>query len=94
MSELQKLVISPVTSKIATREFEDYSFSKDAKIVASANHEEVVPQTQKTDLEKIVDLISTLQGVKTKFTFESESCIKMYKDVGVLLDRVVVHIEK
>ena len=51
-------------------------------------------ELKKGDLEKIVDLISTLQGVKTKFTFESESCIKMYKDVGVLLDRVVAHIEK
>jgi hypothetical protein len=51
-------------------------------------------ELKKDDLSKIVDLISTLKGLKTQFNFESESCIKMYKDVGVLLDRVVGFIEK
>ena len=51
-------------------------------------------ELKKGDLEKVLDLINTLNEVKTQFTFESESCIKMYKDVGVLLDRVIAHIEK
>jgi hypothetical protein len=51
-------------------------------------------ELKKDDLAKVVDLISTLKGVKNQFTFESESCVKMYKDVGILLDRVVTFIEK
>lgn len=54
----------------------------------------VQSELSKGDSERVVDLIDALNDIKTKFTFESEANIKMFKDVSVLLDRVVVFIEK
>ena len=54
----------------------------------------VQSELSKGDSERVVDLIDALNDIKTKFTFESEANIKMFKNVSVLLDKVVVFIEK
>jgi hypothetical protein len=51
-------------------------------------------ELNKGDSERVVDLIDALNDIKTKFTFESEANIKMFKDVSALLDKVIVFIEK
>jgi hypothetical protein len=51
-------------------------------------------ELNKGDVEKVFDLVHSLQSIKKKFTFESEASIKMFKDVSLLLDKVIVFIEK
>jgi colicin import membrane protein len=51
-------------------------------------------ELKKGDVEKVIDLIKSLESIKTQFTFESEANIKMFKDVNGLLDKVIVFIEK
>jgi hypothetical protein len=51
-------------------------------------------ELNKGDVEKVFDLVYSLQSIKKKFTFESEASIKMFKDVSLLLDKVIVFIEK
>jgi hypothetical protein len=51
-------------------------------------------ELKKGDVEKVIDLIKSLETIKTKFTFESEASIKMFQDVSGLLDKVIVFIEK
>lgn len=51
-------------------------------------------ELKKGDAEKVLDLIKSLESIKTKFTFESEVCVKMFEDVNGLLDKVIVFIEK
>lgn len=51
-------------------------------------------ELSKGDSDKVSDLISDLQSLKTKYTFESDSNKKMYADVCMLLDKIVNHINK
>ena len=51
-------------------------------------------ELKKGDAEKVLDLIKSLESIKTKFTFESEVCVKMFENVNGLLDKVIVFIEK
>tara|TARA_R110000737_G_scaffold47093_1_gene66955 strand:- start:3584 stop:4624 length:1041 start_codon:yes stop_codon:yes gene_type:complete len=51
-------------------------------------------ELKKGDVEKVFDLIKSLETIKTQFTFKSEASIKMFQDVSVLLDKVIVFIEK
>lgn len=51
-------------------------------------------ELKKGDAEKVIDLINSLNAIKTQFTFESEVSIKMFQDVSGLLDKVIVFIEK
>lgn len=48
----------------------------------------------KGDAEKVKDLIEYLNASKTKFTFKSAKNKKMYSDVGELIDKVIVYIQK
>ena len=51
-------------------------------------------ELKKGDAEKVLDLIKSLESIKTKFTFESKVCVKMFEDVSGLLDKAIVFIEK
>jgi len=46
----------------------------------------------KNDSAKIIDLKNDLTTLKTKYTFSSNKSQKMYLDVGVLLDKIIAHI--
>jgi hypothetical protein len=51
-------------------------------------------ELNKGDNEKVIDLISDLNNLKTKYEFKSNKNKKMYFDVSVLIDKVINHINK
>ena len=51
-------------------------------------------ELNKGDKAKVKDLIEDLELLKTKYSFKSSKNVKMYKDVGVLIDKVTNHINK
>lgn len=54
----------------------------------------VQEELSKGDADKVSDLVSDLQSIKVKYTFDSDANKKMYDDVCVLIDKVVNFIEK
>lgn len=57
--------------------------------------EEARLQTElnKGDSAKVKDLIADLDALKTKYSFKSSKNVKMYKGVGLLIDKVMNHIK-
>lgn len=51
-------------------------------------------ELNKGDADKVKDLISELEALKSKYTFKSEKNKKMYNDVAVLLDKTIQFINK
>ena len=51
-------------------------------------------ELSKGDADKIQDLINDLNFLKSKYVFQSEKNIELYKYVGILLDKVIGHITK
>jgi len=51
-------------------------------------------ELNKGDAEKVKDLITDLEGLKTKYSFKSDKNTKMYEDVSLLIDKVINHIKK
>lgn len=51
-------------------------------------------ELNKGDSDKVKDLISDLNSLKTKYSFKSVKNKKVYKDVALLIDKVVEHIHK
>jgi len=51
-------------------------------------------ELNKGDAAKVKDLIADLIEIKNKYVFESSKNRKMYKVVGVLIDKVIGYIEK
>tara|TARA_R110000851_G_C12986854_1_gene556914 strand:+ start:59 stop:1066 length:1008 start_codon:yes stop_codon:yes gene_type:complete len=51
-------------------------------------------ELNKGDSAKVKDLIKDLESLKTKYTFKAVKTQKMYKDVGLLIDKVANHINK
>lgn len=49
---------------------------------------------RKGDADKLKDLLTDLEYLKTKYVFKSEKNKKMYADVVVLIEKVVNHIKK
>lgn len=49
-------------------------------------------ELNKKDAAKVSDLVSDLEGLKSKYLFKSKKNQKMYSDVGILIDKVVNHI--
>jgi colicin import membrane protein len=49
-------------------------------------------ELNKGDNAKVKDLIADLELLKTKYSFKSAKNVKMYKDVGLLIDKVTNHI--
>lgn len=66
---------------------------KDAEIKAR-KEAEALRQTElnKGDSEKVNDLEKDLEELKVKYSFKSVKNKKMYTDVGLLLDKVIKHI--
>ncbi len=67
-----------------------------ARIIAEKKEAEAVLQNQlnKGDADKVKDLISDLEVLKTKYSFKSVNNKKMYNDTGLLIDKVINHINK
>ncbi len=63
---------------------------KQAKLKAEAERQ---AELNKGDTEKVKDLIDSLNEIKGKYSFESDKNKKMYKDVGLLIDKIVNHIQ-
>jgi hypothetical protein len=57
-----------------------------------AEEKKVQAELNKGDAAKVKDLISDLTELKTKYTFKSSKNTKMYSDVGLLIDKVIKHI--
>lgn len=53
----------------------------------------VQAELNKGDSAKVLDLISDLEALKTKYSFKSAKNKKMYADTCVLIDKVVNHIK-
>ncbi len=51
-------------------------------------------ELSKGDSHKLQDLLNDLEGLKTKYSFKSDKNKKMYSDVSILIDKVIVHIQK
>ncbi|MFA8451801.1 MAG: hypothetical protein ACEPOW_13990 [Bacteroidales bacterium] len=51
-------------------------------------------ELNKGDTAKVKDLIADLEALKTKYSFKSSKNVKMYKDVGLLIDKITNHINK
>lgn len=51
-------------------------------------------ELNKGDAAKVKDLISELNSLKSKYAFKSAKNKKMYSDVGILIDNIIIHISK
>ena len=51
-------------------------------------------ELSKGDAAKRNDLLNDLGELRTKYSFRSKKNQKMYSDVGILLDKIVAHINK
>ena len=49
-------------------------------------------EKNKGDTDKVNDLVNDLESIKTKYQFESAKNQKMYSDVGLLIDKLINHI--
>jgi len=58
-----------------------------------AEEQRVQAELNKGDADKVQDLISNLTALKTKYSFQSKKNNKMYSDVGLLIDKVINHIQ-
>lgn len=54
--------------------------------------EQIEAELKKGDKEKVADLVNSLREVKTLYQFKSKSNQSMYKDVGLLIDKIISHI--
>lgn len=54
----------------------------------------VQAELNKGDAAKVRDLVHDLQVLKSKYAFKSKRNRKMYEDVGLLIDKVINHINK
>lgn len=48
----------------------------------------------KGDADKVNDLLNDLKTLKSKYSFKSDKNKKMYSDTGILIDKVIAHINK
>ena len=68
---------------------------KDAELKAKQEEEKrLQDELNKGDKAKVRDLVSELEELKFKYTFKSDKNKKLYKDVGILIDKTISYIEK
>ena len=92
--------------RAATQKIIDAEKAKTARLVAEAEKVKKATQTKKEneakaiqlelskgDEDKVKDLISDLKALKTKYKFESTENKAMYSDVGLLMDKVILHVK-
>jgi len=65
----------------------------EAERIAEAKAKEEA-ELSKGDQDKIKELISDLDSLKTKYSFKSNENQKKYKDVQLLLDKIIGHIKQ
>ena len=51
-------------------------------------------ELNKGDTDKVIDLVSDLTILKTKYIFKSKKNKKIYSDVGILLDKITTFINQ
>jgi len=56
--------------------------------------EKIQSELNKGDAEKVEDLLSDLESLKTKYSFKSEKNNKMYSDVIILIEKIKNHIKQ
>jgi DNA repair exonuclease SbcCD ATPase subunit len=67
---------------------------EEAEIKAQADKEaQIEAELNKGDKDKVKDLISDLEAIKTKYIFKSTKNQKMYNDVINLIDKVIGHVK-
>ena len=54
----------------------------------------VQAELNKGDQEKVQDLLQDLEGLKTKYKFNSSKNKKMIQDVSTLIDKIIQHVQK
>lgn len=68
---------------------------QDAEIKAKRDAELALQnELNKVDSDKVKDLATELEILKTKYSFKSAKNKKMYADVGALIDKLINHINK
>ena len=66
----------------------------DAEARAESNRLEAIQnELDKGDSEKVNDLKSDLEVLKTKYVFKSKKNKKMYSEIGILIDKTINHIK-
>lgn len=61
---------------------------------AKAKYDAEQAELNKGDAEKVADLISDLESIKSKYKFDSDSSKKMFSEVSTLINKIIAHIEK
>ena len=67
---------------------------EDRKLEEAAKAKALQDELKKGDSEKVNDLKKDLESLKTKYSFKSVKYKKTYSDVGLLIDKVINHINK
>ena len=78
----------------AERKEEKEKEERELKRIEDEKKAEEEAELKKGDTDKVKDLINDLDFLKAKYNFSSNSNRKMYKDVCLLLDKIIVHIKK
>jgi len=66
-----------------------------AETKAKADAEAIIQaELSKGDSEKILSLIDDIENLKSKYSFKSKANKDMYKNVSLLMDKVISHIQK
>ena len=68
--------------------------AKAEREAAQAAELKLQAELAKGDADKVNDLIADLTALKTKYSFKSKKNQKIYSDVGILLDKVINHINQ
>lgn len=80
----------------AAKIIEDKLRAKEDAEIQGKQEEEARLQHElnKGDSDKVRDLIKDLEALKTKYSFKSAKNNKMYSDTGLLIDKVINHVQK
>lgn len=61
---------------------------------SEAEEAKIEAELSKRDEDKVEDLIDDLEALKTKYSFKSATNKKMYKNVGKLLEKIILYIDE
>lgn len=68
--------------------------AKEEKEAETKRLADIELELKKGDSDKVLDLINDLTELKSKYIFKSEKFQKAYSDTGLLIDKVINHINK
>ena len=94
--EKKKLADEARTERLERQKVEDELQAKKDQELKAEQDAEAAKQFElnKGDSEKVKDLVSSLEAFKVGYSFKSAKNKKMYKDFGLLVDKVIAHINK